>query len=114
MDNPANAVSSSACPSMGGAYFDVLNFHYYPLYTPGNSDAAADGMFTLKSQFAVAAWARATTGEAATAMYALAASGPVTAHAWDYSATATTSTVAPTGGSAALNLTSAPQFFDVP
>jgi hypothetical protein len=37
---------------MGGAYFDVLNFRYYPLYTPGNSDAAVAGMFTLKGQFA--------------------------------------------------------------
>jgi hypothetical protein len=59
--------------------------------------------------------AKATTGETATATYALAASGPVTSYAWDDSTTATTSTVAPTGGRASLNLTtSAPQFFDVP
>ncbi len=50
-DNPADGSTSTDYPSKGDAYFDVLNFHYYPLYTPGNSDAAVDGMFTLRDQF---------------------------------------------------------------
>jgi hypothetical protein len=49
-DNPSDGSSTSDYPSKGGAYFDVLNFHYYPIYTPGNSDAAVAGFLSLKSQ----------------------------------------------------------------
>jgi hypothetical protein len=251
-DNPANGVASTDYPSMGGAYFDVLNFHYYPLYTPGNSDAAAAGMFSLKAQFAaelakanvtgkswnatetgapryalgtnpggddyaknyllkvmtqaqlegmigldwfllsdtatpggsqdpyaymglyldiaslttmqsavksslgvayatlgkllkgarvdaartaalalpanvgggafqaasghtiVVLWAKASSGEAATATYALSAGGAVTSYGWDYASTGTTSSLAVTAGRTTVALTSTPQFFDVP
>ncbi|HEY4238561.1 MAG TPA: hypothetical protein VGM88_02055 [Kofleriaceae bacterium] len=43
-DNPDGGAVTDAFPSGGGAYFDVLNFHYYPLYTPGNSDAGYAGL----------------------------------------------------------------------
>ena len=43
-DNPDAGAVSSDYPRKGDAYFDVLNFHYYPLYTPGNSDAGAAGL----------------------------------------------------------------------
>jgi hypothetical protein len=49
-DNPADGSATTDYPSKGDAYFDVLNFHYYPLYTPGNSDAAVDGLFNLRDQ----------------------------------------------------------------
>lgn len=50
-DNPDGGAVTSDYPKKGDAYFDVLNFHYYPIYTPGNSDAGADGMFALKGEF---------------------------------------------------------------
>ncbi len=248
-DNPAGGATTADYPSLGSAYFDVLNFHYYPLYTPGNSDAATAGMFKLRDDFqaeltkahvtgktwnatetgaprfafgsspggvdyaknyilkvmvqaqiegflgldwflladgatvgastdpyqymglylntagltatsaavrtdtgtayatlgkllkdaatdpaataalnlpaavgggafvaadgrhVVALWASGASGEAATATYALAAGGPVTAYAWDYAATSASTTVTPSGGSASLPLTATPQFF---
>jgi hypothetical protein len=250
-DNPADGSATADYPSKGDAYFDVLNFHYYPLYTPGNSDAAADGMFQLRDQFQaelakanvtgkswnatetgapryalstypggddyaknyllkvmleahvqgmigldwfaltdgatigsstdsysymglyldtagltatsaavktdpgiayttlgkllkgalvdtaattalalpstvgggafvaadgrhiVALWARGSS-EAAAATYALAATGPVTAYAWDYASTGATKSIAPASGTAMLSLASTPQFFARP
>ena len=247
-DNPAGGAVSSDYPHAGDAYFDVLNFHYYPLYTPGNSDAGADGLLAQRAAMAaelakfnvtgktfnatetgaprlqigtypggpdyarnylmkamlgahvagmigldwfllsdsatddtgtdpysymglyhdianlaqpsqavqtntgiayatigallggatvdetrtaalalptavrggafhtadghtrIALWATATTGEAAATPYALAATGNVTAYAWDYAATHAMTTVP----AASLMLTSTPQFFDVP
>lgn len=252
-DNPADGSTSTDYPSKGDAYFDVLNFHYYPLYTPGNSDAALAGMFSLRDEFQaeltkanvtgkswnatetgapryafgtspggddyarnyilkamleahrqgllgldwflladgakvgastdpysymglylnttgltattdavktdtgvayatlgkllkgavvdpaataalalpaatvgggafvatsgrpiVALWAKGASGEATTATYALAATGPVTAYAWDYASTAKTQTVTPVAGKATLALTATPQFFALP
>lgn len=51
-DNPDAGAVSSDFPHTGDAYFDVLNFHYYPLYTPGNSDAGADGLLALRAAMA--------------------------------------------------------------
>ncbi len=42
-DNPVDGSVTPEYPKKGGDYFDVVSFHHYPLYTPGNSDAAADG-----------------------------------------------------------------------
>ncbi|MBN2715448.1 MAG: hypothetical protein JXX14_06305 [Deltaproteobacteria bacterium] len=42
-DNPSDGSVSDAFPATGGAYFDVLSFHHYPIYTSGNSDAAVAG-----------------------------------------------------------------------
>ena len=39
-DDPTAGAASAAYPQKGGAYFDVVSYHYYPLFTPGNSDAA--------------------------------------------------------------------------
>jgi hypothetical protein len=248
-DDPAGGAVSGDYPSKGDAYFDVLNFHYYPLYTPGNSDAAVAGMFSLRDGFqaeltkanvvgktwnatetgaprfafgstpggddyaknyvlkvmleaqlegflgldwflladgatvgastdpyqymglylnttgltatsdavrtdtgtayatlgkllkgasadaaataalalpanigggafvatdgrhVVALWAKGTSDEAATATYALASTGTVTAYAWNYASTGTSTTIAPAGGTASLALTATPQFF---
>ncbi|MBN2527543.1 MAG: hypothetical protein JXR76_14205 [Deltaproteobacteria bacterium] len=42
-DNPQDGSVTAAYPSTGGAYFDVLSFHHYPIYTPGHSDDAVAG-----------------------------------------------------------------------
>ena len=51
-DNPDGGQVTAEFPDTGAAYFDVLNHHYYPLWTPGNSDAGTDGFFVLRDQFA--------------------------------------------------------------
>ncbi len=51
-DNPDGGQVSPEYPETGAAYFDVLNYHYYPLWTPGNSDAGVDGFLGLRDQFA--------------------------------------------------------------
>ncbi|MDC0667125.1 hypothetical protein [Nannocystis radixulma] len=51
-DNPDGGTVTAEFPETGAAYFDILNYHYYPLWTPGNSDAGADGFFTTRDGFA--------------------------------------------------------------
>lgn len=53
-DNPDNGAVTPEFPDTGAAYFDVLNIHYYPLWTPGSSDAGVDGFMKLRDQFAAA------------------------------------------------------------
>jgi hypothetical protein len=44
-DDPVNGAVSSVYPNKGGAYFDVVSYHIYPMYSPGvgsrHSDQAA-------------------------------------------------------------------------
>jgi hypothetical protein len=42
-DNPVDGTVTNAYPQLGGAYFDVLSFHHYPIYTSGSSDDAVAG-----------------------------------------------------------------------
>ncbi len=51
-DNPAGGAVTADFPSAGIGYVDVLDLHYYPLYTPGNSDAATDGLLAHRAAFA--------------------------------------------------------------
>ncbi|HEY0138625.1 MAG TPA: hypothetical protein VGB85_31290 [Nannocystis sp.] len=51
-DDPQAGAVTPEYPETGAAYFDVLNYHYYPLWTPGNSDAGVDGFFKLQAEFA--------------------------------------------------------------
>lgn len=51
-DNPDQGTPTADYPDAGAAYFDVLNIHYYPLWTPGSSDAGVDGFFKLRDEFA--------------------------------------------------------------
>jgi hypothetical protein len=62
-DDPAGGGVSPDHPAKGGDYFDVLNFHYYPLYTPGNSEAAADGFFAQRDAMAARLAAAGVTGK---------------------------------------------------
>ncbi len=34
-------------PDKGGAYFDLVSYHYYPVFAPGNSDVGAAGLVKL-------------------------------------------------------------------
>lgn len=51
-DEPQSGQVTADFPATGEAYFDVLNYHYYPLWTPGSSDAGVDGFLALRDQFA--------------------------------------------------------------
>jgi hypothetical protein len=51
-DNPDGGAVTLDYPLTGGAYFDVLDYHYYPLFGPKSSDAGADGFVALKSAMA--------------------------------------------------------------
>jgi hypothetical protein len=42
-DNPDDGSVTDEYPTTGGAYFDVLSFHHYPIYTSGNADDAVKG-----------------------------------------------------------------------
>lgn len=50
-DDPAGGAVSAEFPEKGGAYFDVVDMHYYPIFSPGNSDQGADGLMKLKKEF---------------------------------------------------------------
>jgi hypothetical protein len=49
-DEPTAGAVDAAHPAKGGAYFDEVSFHYYPIFSPGNSDAGAKGLVTLHDQ----------------------------------------------------------------
>ncbi|HET9932279.1 MAG TPA: hypothetical protein VFQ35_16360 [Polyangiaceae bacterium] len=42
-DEPKAGAIDADHPATGKAYFDVVSFHHYPIYTPGNSEAGVDG-----------------------------------------------------------------------
>ncbi len=50
-DNPTDGSVDADHPETGGAYFDFLSFHHYPLYTAGNSEAAVDGFLSHRDRF---------------------------------------------------------------
>lgn len=51
-DNPSGGAKSAEYPETGGKYFDVVSFHYYPVFGPGSSDEGAAGFVDLRSQLA--------------------------------------------------------------
>jgi hypothetical protein len=50
-DEPSAGAVSADYPARGGDYFDVISYHYYPLFTPGNSDAAAAGLIAAHDDY---------------------------------------------------------------
>jgi hypothetical protein len=50
-DDPAGGAVNADHPEKGGAYFDVIDMHYYPIFSPGNSDQGVDGLIALKKEF---------------------------------------------------------------
>lgn len=51
-DDPNGGGISGDYPKTGIDYVEVLDLHYYPIYTPGNSDAAAAGLLAHRDSFA--------------------------------------------------------------
>lgn len=51
-DNPAGGAVTSEYPAKGGAYIDVLDFHYYPVFSPKSSDASLDDFIASKDALA--------------------------------------------------------------
>jgi hypothetical protein len=49
-DEPTAGAVDVDHPAKGGAYFDVVSYHYYPVFSPGNSDVGAKGLVTLHDQ----------------------------------------------------------------
>lgn len=49
-DEPDSGAVSSDFPQKGGAYFDVVSYHYYPVFAPGNSDIGAEGLLKAKGE----------------------------------------------------------------
>lgn len=50
-DNPVDGSVDAEHPSTGAAWFDVVSYHYYPNWTPGSSDAGADGLLASRARF---------------------------------------------------------------
>jgi hypothetical protein len=49
-DEPTAGMVDADHPQKGGAYFDVVSYHYYPVFSPGSSDVGATGLVTLHDQ----------------------------------------------------------------
>ncbi|OQB17316.1 MAG: hypothetical protein BWY17_01092 [Deltaproteobacteria bacterium ADurb.Bin207] len=49
-DEPTSGKVDADHPRKGDAYFDVVSFHYYPIFSNGNSDAGAKGLLHLYDQ----------------------------------------------------------------
>jgi len=50
-DDPAGGAISADYPKTGASYFDVVDMHYYPIFTAGNSDDGVDGLIAERDQF---------------------------------------------------------------
>ncbi|MBI5534503.1 MAG: hypothetical protein HY898_17390 [Deltaproteobacteria bacterium] len=50
-DNPQDGSVTADYPKTGAQYFDVVDMHYYPIFSPGNSDTGAAGLIGLKKEF---------------------------------------------------------------
>ncbi|XYI00278.1 hypothetical protein ACMHYB_11215 [Sorangium sp. So ce1128] len=51
-DNPDGGAVTPDYPEKGGAYIDVLDFHYYPIFSRKSSDASVDEFLASKDAFA--------------------------------------------------------------
>ncbi len=51
-DEPAGGAVDAAHPEKGGAYFDVVSYHYYPIFSKANSDGGAKGLVDLRDELA--------------------------------------------------------------
>ncbi|CAN5167085.1 hypothetical protein BH09MYX1_BH09MYX1_67150 [soil metagenome] len=62
-DEPKQGAVDEAHPKTGGAWFDVLDFHYYPIFQKGNSDASVDDFMKSKASLAAELAAANVTGK---------------------------------------------------
>jgi hypothetical protein len=51
-DNPTDGSVTADYPRTGGAYVDVVDIHFYPIFSPGNSDEGVDRLVAHRDDFA--------------------------------------------------------------
>jgi hypothetical protein len=49
-DEPTAGKVDAEHPKKGDAYFDVVSFHHYPIFAPGNSDSGAQGLLDHQAE----------------------------------------------------------------
>ncbi len=62
-DEPTAGAVDADHPAKGGAYFDVVSYHYYPVFAPGSSDVGAKGLVTLHDQLQAELTQASVTGK---------------------------------------------------
>jgi hypothetical protein len=62
-DEPTAGAVDADHPQKGGAYFDVVSYHYYPIFSPGSSDVGAHGLVTLHDQLQAELTQASVTGK---------------------------------------------------
>lgn len=50
-DEPTSGAIDAEHPATGYAYMDILSYHYYPVFAPGNSDVGADGLIGARDAY---------------------------------------------------------------
>lgn len=50
-DEPTSGAVDADHPATAYAYMDVLSYHYYPVFSPGNSDMGADGLLAARDAY---------------------------------------------------------------
>ena len=50
-DEPTHGAVDADHPLTGYGYMDVLSYHYYPVFAPGNSDIGADGLIAARDAY---------------------------------------------------------------
>ncbi|MDI1443307.1 hypothetical protein [Polyangium sp. 6x1] len=62
-DNPSGGAVTNEYPKTGSSYFDVVSFHYYPVFGPETSDDGVAGFLQLKSELEGKLTAAGVTGK---------------------------------------------------
>lgn len=60
-DNPVDGSVTTEHPATGASYVDVVDFHYYPIFSPKSSDASVDDFIKSKNDLAAVLTARGRT-----------------------------------------------------
>ncbi len=62
-DEPTSGKLDAEHPRQGDAYFDVVSYHYYPIFSSGNSDEGARGLVSLGQELRAELDAAGVTGK---------------------------------------------------
>jgi hypothetical protein len=62
-DEPTAGAVDADHPAKGGAYFDVVSYHYYPVFAPGSSDVGARGLVKARDDLQAKLDAASVTGK---------------------------------------------------
>ncbi|NVB39744.1 hypothetical protein G6O69_18010 [Pseudenhygromyxa sp. WMMC2535] len=63
-DNPEGGAVTTEYPERGGAWFDIVSYHFYPHYEPANSSGAARAFVAKRDALAEVLAANGVTGKA--------------------------------------------------